>query len=152
MFYSFFSGTLNFDGKTKYICLFVEMMYLNKAHRISEHFFFYFLKVSLIFYANISFFGVLILLTEYFMMRKFIKTTFKNWSRIHSAWCCCWNGILSRKKHIIKIQTKEIRKECISILNFVFNIRFTMIYWKKCRKKLLKRLPKIQILKYECDK
>lgn len=125
------------------------MMYLNKTNRISEHFFFYLLKVSLIFYANISFFGVLILLTEYFMMR---KTTFKNWSRIHSAWCCCWNGILSRKKTIIKIQTKGIRKECTSILNFVFNIRFTMIYWKKkCGKKLLKRLPKIQILKYECD-
>lgn len=46
------------------------------------------------------------------------------------------------KKHIIKIQTKEIRKECISILNFVFNIRFTMIYWKSAEKGCLNACQK----------
>lgn len=64
------------------------------------------------------------------------------------------------KKTIIKIQTKGIRKECTSILNFVFNIRFTMIYWKKnVEKSCLNACQKYKywnmnviILKYECDK
>lgn len=76
------------------------------------------------------------------MMRKFIKTTLKIYHVFIVHDVVVEMESFREKKHIIKIQTKEIRKECISILNFVFNIRFTMIYWKSAEKGCLNACQK----------